>query len=132
MASDYREPTYGNWRKPVSPGIGRLGLAGTLILMVGLIFITLTAMVSLVACLLGAVVLGLVMLPLIIQDAHGRTALQALTARVTWWSGRSQGWHLYRSGPLSVVPHGSCRLPGLLAQSRLVEGRDSYGRPFAL
>jgi hypothetical protein len=72
------------------------------------------------------------MLPLVIQDQHGRTALQSITARSNWWWGRSQGWHLYRSGPLSVVPHGSCRLPGLLAASRLVEGRDSYGRPFAL
>ncbi|WP_433461841.1 SCO6880 family protein [Spirillospora sp. CA-128828] len=132
MASEYREPTYGNWRKPVSPGIGRLGLAGTLILMVGLIVVTMIAMLSPVASLVAVVVLGLVMVPLVIQDRHGRTALQTLTARLNWWWGRSQGWHLYRSGPLSVVPHGSCRLPGLLAQSRLVEGRDSYGRPFAL
>ena len=132
MVSDYREPTYGNWRKPVSPGIGRLGLAGTLILMFGLIMITLIAMVSPMASLLGVVVLGLAMLPLVVQDRHGRTALQSLTARFTWWWGRSQGWHLYRSGPLSVVSRGSCRLPGLLAASRLVEGRDSHGRPFAL
>jgi hypothetical protein len=116
----------------VSPGIWRLGLAGTLILMVGLIIITLLAMASLMVSLFGVVVLGVVMLPLVIQDQHGRTALQSVTARFSWWSGRAQGWHLYRSGPLSVVPHGVCRLPGLLAQSRLVEGRDSYGRPFAL
>ncbi|XRQ08773.1 SCO6880 family protein [Actinomadura welshii] len=132
MTSEYREPTYGNWRKPVSPGIGRLGLAGTMILMVGLIVVTMIAMVSPMASLAGLVLLGLVMLPLVIQDQHGRTALQSLTARLNWWWGRSQGWHLYRSGPLSVITHGSCRLPGLLAASRLVEGRDSYGRPFAL
>ena len=132
MASGYREPTYGNWRKPVSPGIGRLGLAGTLILMVGLVFVTLIAMLSLMASLVAFGVLGIVMLPLVIQDQHGRTALQALTARINWWWGRSQGWHLYRSGPLSVVSRGTTRLPGLLAGSRLVEGRDSYGRPFAL
>jgi hypothetical protein len=132
VASDDREPTYGNWRKPVSPGIGRLGLAGTLILMTGLIIVTMIATVSPLASLVAAVVLGLAMLPLVIQDQHGRTALQSITARVNWWWGRSQGWHLYRSGPLSVIPHGSCRLPGLLAASRLVDGRDSYGRPFAL
>ena len=132
MASEYREPTYGNWRKPVSPGIGRLGLAGTLILMVGLMVVTLMAMVSTLASLITAIVVGLAILPLVIQDQHGRTALQSATARLNWWWGRSQGWHLYRAGPLSVVPHGSCRLPGLLAASRLVEGRDSYGRPFAL
>lgn len=130
--SNYSEPTYGNWRKPVSPGIGRLGLAGTVILMVGLMIITMIAMVSTRASLIGVGVLAVTMVPLVVQDRHGRTALQGLTARLNWWWGRSQGWHLYRSGPLSVIPHGSCRLPGLLAASRLVEGRDSYGRPFAL
>ena len=132
MASEYREPTYGNWRKPLSPGVGRLGLAGTLLLLVGLLVVTVMAMVSTLSSLISAVVLGLVMLPLVIQDQHGRTALQSVTARLNWWWGRSQGWHLYRSGPLSVIPYGSHRLPGLLAASRLVEGRDSYGRPFAL
>ncbi|MCP9970329.1 hypothetical protein LUX57_38360 [Actinomadura madurae] len=116
----------------MSPGIGRLGLVGTLILMFGLIVITMIAMVSPKFSLIGLVVLGLTMLPLVIQDRNGRTALQAITARTSWWWGRSQGWHLYRSGPLSVIPHGSYRVPGLLAASRLVEGRDSHGRPFAL
>ncbi|MCP9951742.1 SCO6880 family protein [Actinomadura madurae] len=116
----------------MSPGIGRLGLVGTLILMVGLVILTLVAMVSTRAAVIGAVLLGVVMLPLVLQDRNGRTALQAITARLNWWWGRSQGWHLYRSGPLSVVSRGSHKLPGLLAASRLVEGRDSYGRPFAL
>jgi hypothetical protein len=132
VTTNYREPTYGNWRKPVSPGIGRLGLVGTLILMGGLVMVTMIAMVSFLAGMIGAVVLGLIMLPLVIQDRHGRTALQAITARVAWWWGRSQGWHLYRSGPLGITGLGSHRLPGLLAQSRLIEARDSYGRPFAL
>ncbi|WP_021592191.1 SCO6880 family protein [Actinomadura welshii] len=116
----------------MSPGIGRLGLVGTLILMFGLVILTLVAMVSTRAAVIGVVLLGFVMLPLVLQDRNGRTALQAITARLTWWWGRSQGWHLYRSGPLSVVSRGSHKLPGLLAASRLVEGRDSYGRPFAL
>ncbi|URM97210.1 hypothetical protein LUW76_24235 [Actinomadura madurae] len=116
----------------MSPGIGRLGLVGTLILMVGLVILTLVAMVSTRAAVIGVVLLGVVMLPLVLQDRNGRTALQAITARLNWWWGRSQGWHLYRSGPLSVVSRGSHKLPGLLAASRLVEGRDSYGRPFAL
>lgn len=132
MTTDYQEPTYGNWRKPVTPGIGRLGLLGTVILMAGLITLTLIAMVSTLAAMISAVVLGLVMLPLVVQDQHGRNALQSITARSAWWWGRSQGWHLYRSGPLGVIRHGSYRLPGLLAASRLVEARDSYGRPFAL
>ncbi|GAA2427080.1 hypothetical protein GCM10010191_44810 [Actinomadura vinacea] len=133
MATNYREPnTYGNWRKPVSPGIWRLGLIGTVILMAGMVVVTLIAMVSLLAGLISAAVMGLVMLPLTIQDRYGRNGLQAMTARMAWWSGRSQGWHLYRSGPLGITAFGSHRLPGLLAASRLVEAQDSYGRPFAL
>jgi hypothetical protein len=132
VTTDYREPTYGNWRKPSSPGIGRLGLIGTMILMVGLMIVTLIAMVSPLLGLISAVVLGLGLLPLVIQDQLGRSALQLITARVAWWWGRSRGWHLYRSGPLGITPYGSYRLPGLLATSRLVEARDSYGRPFAL
>ncbi|MBE1532871.1 hypothetical protein H4W34_002704 [Actinomadura algeriensis] len=116
----------------MSPGIGRLGLIGTLILMVGLIIVTLIAMASALLGLLGAVVLALVMVPLVLRDQHGRNALQSITARVAWWWGRSRGWHLYRSGPLGITPNGEYRLPGLLAASRLLETRDSYGRPFAL
>jgi hypothetical protein len=132
MTTDYREPTYGNWRKPITPGIGRLGLLGTMILMAGLILVTMIAMISVPAALISAVVLGLILAPLLIQDRHGRTALQAIAARLAWWGGRSRGWHLYRSGPLGITSRGSYRLPGLLAASRLVEARDSYGHSFAL
>lgn len=131
MAAEER--TYGNWRKPVTPGIGRLGLLGTMILMVGLVSAVLA---MLVAGVIGGLVVGaglvVLLVPLVIQDRHGRTALQAGVARISWWRGRSAGWHLYRSGPLGLTTHGSCRLPGLLATSRLVEAEDTYGRRFAM
>jgi hypothetical protein len=124
--------TYGNWRKPASPGIGRLGMLGTMILLVGLVVTTLAMMLSPVFGLfVGAAVL-VALAPLLLQDRHGRTALQAVTARSAWWWGRARGWHLYRSGPLGITAHGSARLPGLLAASRLITAHDSYGRPFAL
>lgn len=124
--------TYGNWRKPTSPGIGRLGLLGTLILLGGLVTAVLAMLMSLMAGIVVMVVTAVVLAPLLIQDRHGRTALQAMTARIAWWRGRSQGWHLYRSGPLGITAHGSFRLPGLLAPSKLVTAQDSYGRPFAM
>lgn len=124
--------TYGNWRKPTSPGVGRLGLVGTLILLGGLVVTVLAMMLSLMAGVVVASVTAVVLAPLLVQDRHGRTALQAMTARAVWWRGRSRGWHLYRSGPLGITAHGSFRLPGLLAASKLVTAQDSYGRPFAL
>lgn len=124
--------TYGNWRKPVSPGIGRLGLLGTMILLCGLVATALSLMLSMIAGVVVALTVLVVLAPLLVQDRHGRTALQAATARFAWWRGRGQGWHLYRSGPLGIIAHGSARLPGLLAASKLVTAKDSYGRPFAM
>jgi hypothetical protein len=131
-AGDRRERTYGNWRRPVSPGLGALGMLGTAILLGGLILVIVAMMISLWAGLVAAGVLVLVLAPLVIRDRYGRTALQAATARIAWLRGRAAGQHLYRSGPLGVAARGSFRLPGLLAASRLVEASDSYGRPFAM
>ncbi|MCQ4044279.1 SCO6880 family protein [Streptantibioticus rubrisoli] len=124
--------TYGNWRKPTSPGIGSLGLAGTIVLLGGLVLTVIAMMISLVA---GVVILGLVGLmlaPLFFRDRHGRTLLQRAIARIAFNRGRSAGQHIYRSGPLGLTASGSFRLPGLAAASTVHEARDSYGRPFGL
>ncbi len=132
-AGDEVERTYGNWRKPRTPGIGRLGLLGTLILLGGMIA-TIVAMMAagLIGALAVAAAVGGVLTPLLIQDRHGRTALQAATARIAWWRGRSAGQHLYRSGPLTIRARGTFRLPGLVAASQLVDASDSYGQPFSM
>ena len=128
-----RERTYGNWRRPRSAGIGRLGLLGTGVLMGGIIVVivavaTVGLLVAVVLLVLLAVGLG----SLMVRDRHGQTGLQVLTVRAGWWRSRSVGAHLYRSGPLGRTGWGSFQLPGLLAQSRLTEARDSYDRPFAV
>lgn len=126
------ERTYGNWRRPTSPGIGNLGMLGTLILLGGMICVVIGMMVRLLAGVVIAAMLGVLLMPLLIRDRHGRNGVQALTARIAWWRGWGAGWNLYRSGPLGIAAHGSFRLPGLLAASELVEAQDSYGRPFAM
>jgi hypothetical protein len=131
-ASDQGERTYGNWRKPTSPGIGSLGLAGTIILLAGLVVTVIAMMLSLIA---GLIILGLVavaLAPLFFRDRHGRTLLQRSIARIAWRRGRSAGQHIYRSGPLGLTAFGTFRLPGLAASSSVYEAQDSYGRPFGL
>jgi hypothetical protein len=120
-----RERTYGNWRRPRSAGIGRLGLLGTGVLMGGIIVVILAGMV-----LLG--LLGIGLGSLLVADRHGKTGLALLGVRLGWWRSRSTGAHLYRSGPLGRARWGTFQLPGLLAQSRLSEWRDSWDRPFAV
>ena len=132
-AGEQVERTYGNWRKPRTPGIGKLGLLGTLILMGGMVATIMSMMFfGPLAAFVVAAVVAAVLTPLLIQDRHGRTALQAATARIAWWRGRSAGQHLYRSGPLGIKARGSCRLPGLLAASQAVDANDSYGQPFGM
>src|SRR5450755_2156009 len=128
-----RERTYGNWRQPRSAGLGRLGLLGTAVLMVGVVVVILVvAFAGVLAGLVLLAVLGLGMSSLLVRDRHGKTGAQLITVRVGWWRARGRGGHLYRSGPLGRVPWGSYQLPGLGAQARLIEARDGYDRPFAL
>jgi len=125
--------TYGNWRRPMSPGLGQLGMIGTGALMAGLIVVVLTtAFVGLMAGAVVAVVLGAALSTLVIRDPHGRTLLQRAAVRIAWTRSRSRRAHLYRSGPLGQVPWGTFALPGVAARSSLSEHRDSYDRPFAL
>ena len=128
-----REPTYGNWRRPRSAGLGQLGLLGSIVLMGGVIVVVITA--ALAGLLPAVVVCALVLLgvsSMLVKDHHGRSGIQRMTARGGWWRSRSSGSRLYRSGPLGRARWGSYQLPGLLAQSRLSEARDSFDRPFAL
>jgi hypothetical protein len=125
--------TYGNWRRPTSPGIGSLGLLGTAVLMGGLLGVV-VAMMLFGFLLAGvvAVVTGGCLGLLSHRDRHHRNAGQRIITRLGWARARSTGANLYRSGPLGRTPWGRYQLPGLLARSELSEWGDSYGRPFAL
>nr|WP_319593294.1 SCO6880 family protein [Georgenia subflava] len=125
--------TYGNWRRPTSPGLMGLGTVGTMILMGGLIVVVLVVMLSdLLRGLAVAAGLAVLLMAIAVRDKHGLNALDKGSARVGWWRQRSAGEHLYRSGPLGQVPWGTNQLPGLAAASKLSEHSDSYGRRFAL
>ena len=127
------ERTYGNWRQPRSAGLWSLGLLGTGVLMGGIIVVIITvATVGLLAGLVVLAGLGVALGSLMVRDRHGKTGLELVGVRVGWWRSRSTGSHLYRSGPLGRTPWGTFQLPGVVAASRLVEVRDSWGRPFAL
>lgn len=125
--------TYGNWRRPTSPGLMGLGSFGTAVLLLGLVFVVITVMVAgLLKAVIAGGVLGVVLLTLLTKDRHGRNAVSRAGARGAWWAARSRGSHLYRSGPLGRALWGTYQLPGLAAPTRLSEHTDSYGRRFAL
>lgn len=128
-----RVRTYGNWRRPTSPGILGLGSVGTGLLFAGLVAIVVTVMIrGLLAAVVVTLILGGVMAVVVVRDGHGKNLLSRGGARLAWWSARSRGTTIYRSGPLGRAMWGTYQLPGLAAPIRLSEHKDSYGRPFAL
>lgn len=132
-ATRTRPRTYGNWRRPTSPGLLGLGSIGTGLLVGGLVTVVFTMMIAgpLKAIIL-AFGLGGVLLAVLTKDRHGKNVLSRSSARAGWWSARARGSHLYRSGPLGRALWGTYQLPGIAAPTRLSEHSDSYGRRFAL
>jgi hypothetical protein len=128
-----RPRTYGGWRRPTSPGLYGLGSLGTVLLFAGLIAVI---VVMRVAGLIPAVLLGIAfavgLSTVLVRDRHGRSGASRLAARAAHTRAEATGATLYRSGPLSTVPGGRFRLPGLAAASELSEHVDATGRPFAV
>jgi hypothetical protein len=125
--------TYGNWRRPRSSGLWRLGLAPTL-LTVGVVVTA--SLISMIAGLVpGLVFFAFTVPPLfvLLRPAHdGYTRLQRLGAWVGGARARAARENTYRSGPIGLVACGTHQLPGLLAASQLSETRDAHGRPFGV
>ena len=131
--TEYKEPSYGNWRVPRSAGLGDLGAIGTGIVMAGLLLgIISFAIWGLFAGLGVLAVAGLLVLLLTVKDKHGQSVVDRFATRMNFRLARSSGANLYRSGPLGVTEWGMYQLPGLAAKSRLYEFNDSYNRPFAM
>ncbi len=125
--------TYGNWIKPGSPGLGRLGLVGTVLLFAG---IALAVIVKSAFGLLGAALVLVLELPalapLLWQDRTGRNGWQVLIREVAWRTGVAKGQHVYLAGLVDAQLFGSTKLPGLLAASRLHEFTTAAGQKVAM
>lgn len=124
---------YGNWQRPSSPGLGRLGLLGTAVLMVGSVFvIAMLAVAGLVPGLIAAVILAAALAPLYWPDRWGRTAYERGAERLAWRTARRKRHNRYVAGPLSRTPEVRCRVPGLAATMTATEALDAIGEPFVL
>lgn len=131
--TEYKEPSYGNWRVPRSAGLANLGAIGTAIVFAGLLAgIVSFAIWGLFVGLGVLAFAGVSALLLTVKDKHGQSIVDRFGTRMAFKISRSSGTNLYRSGPLGVTPWGMYQLPGLAAKSTLYEFTDSYKRPFAL
>lgn len=124
---------YGNFRTPTSKGLAGLSTAGTIILLVGIVVGVFLMMFGLwVAALVFEMFLAVVLLLSMKKNKHGRTMIERIVRKVNWLNTRYSGANVYRAGPLSRVPSGTTKLPGIAAKSTLSEHKDGYGRPFAM
>lgn len=119
--------TYGNWRRPESPGIWGLGTVGTILVIATPACMVLGFLVNvLVGLTLGAI--GLAALAPIAITIRGRTLGELAMLRLAFWRTKSRGEHVYVSGGLAE-PYGRHKLPGLLGRSELISTRDGLEQP---
>lgn len=125
--------TYGNWSKPASPGLPRLGLVGSAAALLALVLVM---FVQISAGLLAAGVVALTaagaLAPLAWRNRSGRNGWQVAVAKLAWRLGRRRRQHLYSTSLIGPVSFGSARLPGLLANSELLRAVTAHGEEFAL
>ena len=125
--------TYGNWRKPSSPGLPRLGLLGTAIALASMVLVMLVQVTAGLTAAAGTALLVLAGLaPLVWRNRADRNGWQVLLAKTAWRLGRRRRQHLYSSSLTGPVSFGTARLPGLLANSTLLSAVTAHGEPFAL
>lgn len=130
---EVRPHVYGNFRVPTSKGLAGLSTAGTVILLAGLMVgIGLMLFGQWIAALVFVLALAVLLLLSLQKDKHGRTMVERLLRRFGWANTRFSGAQIYRSGPVSRVPGGTSKLPGIAAKSTLSEHVDGYGRAFGL
>ena len=125
--------TYGNWRKPTSPGLPRLGMLGTAAALGSLVLIMVVQIIAgLIAAAVCLILVCLGLAPLVWRNRADRNGWQVLAAKLCWRLGRRRRQHLYSSSLTGPVSFGAAQLPGLLASSRLLSAITAHGEQFAL
>ena len=126
---DYNEPTYGNFRRPISTGLGRFsGLATALIFGTAIITIITLQIAGLLAGLLSFLVLG----TLCLKDRHGYTFAERTAERIIFMFAKFRKLNIFRSGPMGMTPSSNFRLPGVASSATTFDGNDSVGNPFSM
>lgn len=135
MSSEVEVLTYGNWRHPVTPGIGRFSLAQTMSMFGGAIVVVLVQQIFGLgpAVLLGLVIAGGALLASI-RDKHGMNISDRMKERRMFRRAKKKQANHYRSGVLTPTRTGSgaSRLPGMAGKTTLSEHEDAHRRRFAV
>lgn len=127
-------PTYGNFRRPQSPGLAQLGTIGSFVLLgftLFTLFVGMTAAWFPHALVMGFITLGVV-LPLVWKDRNNQTGIEKITDRLRHAWNHSLGRHRLQQGVVSRTPSTRCGLPGLAASLECADYLDGRMQPFAM
>jgi hypothetical protein len=129
----YTEPTYGNWRRPRTAGIGRLGALETWAMITALLVLLFVfRLAGPIPGFITFLVMGTGLAVFTVRDRHGQSRISRMVAKRAHRKAVGRRTNLYRSGPVGLIPSGTAQLPGLLAKSQLHQFTDSFDRAFAL
>lgn len=133
MSQQPQHRTYGNWRRPQSTGLGQLSLLATIVLFAGMIVTILISMIQgLLAALGVALIVGVIVMLFTVKDRDDLTIADRIGERVMFVRAKRRKTNLYRSGVAGKTEWGTVQLPGVLAQTKIGEFRDSFERQFAV
>lgn len=115
----------------VRTGIGGLSASATIVLGIGgLLFLFLSVAGKVLFAALFVVPLTIIVAALVSVRIGSRSLIENIVIMVSSWRKRSRSHHKYLAGPLSRIPGGKRRLPGLFARTEAVGAIDSDGREF--
>lgn len=124
---------YGNWVRPVTAGLFKLGQLGTRVMLGGLIVgILAQTMYGPVAAVVVVVLTGSALWAVWFRDADEMTTFGRLLERGAWLLRVQRKETTMRNGIWGRGGSSTNQLPGLAAQLRLHTARDGHGKSFVL
>lgn len=124
------ERTYGLWSKPRREGMFGLTYATTIAIFVAIVVGLLTTIVLGPAVSVRLIVLEVLLLIPAMWRSEGRSGYEKGLIMAQWLRYVWRKKNIHAGGMFSEL--GSCRLPGLLADSTLYEFIDASGLPFGM
>jgi ribosomal protein L21E len=132
-AAPVERVTYGNLRPPRRPGVLGMGMAASILVGVAAVIVVIMLMTfGVIAAAVVLLVSVLVLTPMIVRGPDGHSGYQRLLGRVVFRHAAKAGHTTYLAGATGQTPDGRTRLPGLLAQSELLEAVDAYGDAYGV
>lgn len=127
----YKQPTYGNWRKPITAGLGKYDFTQSIIfLSMAVLWILLVAFGGFKGVIIGGVLSAVLYLLFAVKDVHSLTQAEKMMEFMMWWSRKLGKDKVFRSGVLAG--HEAFKLPSKLGRLKIHDARDAHSRDYAL